>query len=65
MQVYEPGGSGTQDAEGAGHALLSINGFRICTRCKAHAKEINGKHRALGKTCVAASGNALRLRNLK
>eukprot|EP00959_Pyramimonas_sp_CCMP1952_P219972 4598879-Pyramimonas_sp.AAC.1 len=49
MEVDEPGGSGTQDAEGVGHALLSINGFRICTRCKAYAKEINGKHRTLGK----------------
>eukprot|EP00959_Pyramimonas_sp_CCMP1952_P373164 7814905-Pyramimonas_sp.AAC.1 len=49
MVVDEPGGSGTQDAEGVGHALLSISGFRICTRCKACAKEINGKHRTLGK----------------
>jgi hypothetical protein len=65
MSEDAPEGSGTQAAGGAGHELLSINGFRICTRCKAYAKELNGKHRSLGKSCVAASGNALRLRNLK
>ena len=42
-----------------------MGGYRVCTRCKAYAKEVKGKHRSLGKTCEAAEGNALRLRNLK
>ena len=59
-------GSGSKALTGGGaHTLVSVYGFRVCATCKAYASEVNGKHRSLGKKCEPATGNALRLRNLK
>eukprot|EP00959_Pyramimonas_sp_CCMP1952_P091961 1925021-Pyramimonas_sp.AAC.1 len=42
-----------------------MGGYRACARCRAYAKEVKCKHRSLGRTCEALSGNALRLRTPK